>query len=254
MNCRGNKPLTFSSSPKATFDTKNKFFLRPLHNEQEYKKLQNTTGGHCKTKCVLKQVKQYKLINKMRKLILVVHISLDGFVAGPKGELDGFDAGEENLEFVCKLTEEADTALFGRISYKLLDSYWPTARDNPNATNGEIAYSTWYNNAKKIVISKTITAQNLINTTIISKNISNEIIKIKEQTGKNILIFGSPTISQSLMQPDLIDSYWIFVNPIIFGQGIPLFAGLTNKLKLKLLTTKQFSNGEIALHYIVDRP
>jgi dihydrofolate reductase len=189
----------------------------------------------------------------MRKLILVVHTSLDGFVAGPKGELDGFNAGEENLEFVCKLTEEADAALFGRVSFKMLESDWPTKRDHPNATKGEIAYSTWYNNTKKIVISKTMTGENLNNTTIISRDILNEIIKIKEQTGKNILIFGSPTTSQSLMQLDLIDSYWIFVNPIIFGEGIPLFAGLTNKSKLKLLTTKQFSNGEIALNYIVER-
>ena len=189
----------------------------------------------------------------MRKLILVVHISLDGFVAGHKGELDGFDASEENLEFVCKLTEEADTALFGRISYKLLDDYWPTAKDRPNATKGEIAYSNWYNHAKKIVISRTMTQESLNNTIIISENISNEVIKIKEQAGKNILIFGSPAISQSLMQLDLIDSYWIFVNPIIFGLGIPLFAGLTNKSKLKLQATKQFSNGEIALNYIVER-
>lgn len=64
----------------------------------------------------------------MRKLILIAHTSLDGFVAGPNGELDGFEAGEENLEFVCKITEQAGTAVFGRVSYQLLDSYWPTAR------------------------------------------------------------------------------------------------------------------------------
>ncbi|MFI5187151.1 MAG: dihydrofolate reductase family protein, partial [Chitinophagales bacterium] len=67
----------------------------------------------------------------MRELILVVHIPLDGFVAGPKGELDGFDASEENLQFVCSLTEDADTALFGRNSYQLLNSHWPTAKDRP---------------------------------------------------------------------------------------------------------------------------
>lgn len=106
----------------------------------------------------------------MRKLILVAHISLDGFVAGLNGELDGFDADEENLAFICKLTEEADAALFGRISYKLLDSHWPNARNLPNATKGEIAYSNWYNNTKKIVISKTITEDRLNNTTIISGN------------------------------------------------------------------------------------
>jgi dihydrofolate reductase len=189
----------------------------------------------------------------MRKLILVVHTSLDGFVAGSNGELDGFDAGEENLEFICKLTEEADTALFGRISYQLLESNWPTARNRPGATKAEIAYSNWYNNAKKIVLSSTLNSAGLHHTTILRGNISNEIIKLREQAGKNILIFGSPSVFQSLLQSDLVDHYWIFVNPVIFGQGIPLFTGPTKKVKLKLLFAKQFSNGEIALHYEADK-
>src|SRR5690348_5224520 len=125
----------------------------------------------------------------MRKLILVAHATLDGFVAGTKGELDGFSAGDENLEFVCRLTDDADAALFGRISYELLDSYWPTAKDRAGATKSEIEYSTWYNHAEKIVFSRTLTERKN-NTTIISSNISNAIIKIKQQPGKNILIFG----------------------------------------------------------------
>jgi dihydrofolate reductase len=189
----------------------------------------------------------------MRKLILVVHTSLDGFVAGSKGELDDFNRSESNLEFICKLTEEADTALFGRNSFELLESFWPGARDSPNATKGEILYSNWYNSAKKIVISRTIPEGKINNTTIIRENISDEITRIKEQTGKNILIFGSPAVSQTLMRLDLIDIYWIFVFPVIFAEGIPLFTGLTKKSKLKLLTTRQFPNGEIALNYLVDR-
>jgi dihydrofolate reductase len=189
----------------------------------------------------------------MRKLILVAHTSLDGFVAGTKGELDGFDASDENLAFVCKLTEEADAALFGRISYELLNDFWPTAKDRSNATKAQIEFSNWYNNSKKIIFSKTMSEDGLINTTIINKNISNEIDKIKEQTGKDILIFGSPASSQTLMQLDLIDSYWIFVNPVIFGEGIALFASQANKSTLKLLDTKQFLNGELALHYVVER-
>jgi dihydrofolate reductase len=185
----------------------------------------------------------------MRKLILVAHISLDGFVAGPKGELDGFDSGEENLQFVCRLTDDADAALFGRTSYELLNSHWPTAKDHPSATKGEIAYSNWYNSARKIIISKTIAQHSLSNTSIISGDISNEITRIKEQDGKNILIFGSPTVSQLLIQLDLIDGYWIFFNPIIFAKGIPLFAELTNKVKLELRAVKQFSNGEVAINY-----
>ena len=187
----------------------------------------------------------------MRKLVLLAHTSLDGFVAGEKGELDGFDPGEENLQFVCSLTEGADAALFGRISYELLNNNWPKAKDLPNASKGTIAYSNWYNSAKKIVVSKTMTAENLNNTIIIRDDIPGEINKIKNQPGKDILIFGSPTLSQMLMQHDLIDSYWIFVNPIIFGKGIPLFAEMSNKIKLNLVKTKQFSNGEFGLNYLV---
>ena len=188
----------------------------------------------------------------MRKLVLIVHISLDGYAAGPNGELDGFEAGEENLEFVCKLTEEADAALLGRISYELLNYYWPAAKDRPKATKGEIAYSNWYNRAQKIVLSTTLNNPQPNNTIVIKGNIADEIVKFKEQAGNDILIFGSPTVSQLLMQLDLIDNYWIFVNPVLFGQGIPLFNGSQNRVKLKLRTLKRFSNGEIALNYFPD--
>lgn len=188
----------------------------------------------------------------MRKLILVVHLSLDGFVAGTKGELDGFDASDENLDFVCQLTTNADAALFGRISYELLNKYWPVAKDRPNATQAEIAFSNWYNHAQKIVISQTMKETPLNNTVIIHDNIATEINKIREQEGKDLLIFGSPSIAQLCMQYDLIDSYWIFINPVIFGEGIPLFVSPANKAKLKLLSTKKFMNDEIALNYIVD--
>jgi dihydrofolate reductase len=189
----------------------------------------------------------------MRKLILIVHTSLDGFVAGTKGELDGFDASEENLQFVCDLTAEADAALFGRISYQLLNGYWPKAKDIPNASKGTISYSTWYNNAQKIVISKTLAKEYLDNTIFISNDIANAISNIKSQQGKDILIFGSPGVSQLLIQQDLIDSIWIFINPVIFGLGIPLFNASENKTTLKLVATKQFANGEIGLHYILER-
>ncbi len=187
----------------------------------------------------------------MRKLTLIVHTSLDGFVAGLKGELDGFDASEENLKFVGKLTDGADAALFGRISYQLLDGYWPTASTRPKATRGEITYSKWYNKAQKIIISKTLPKANMTKTIVISKDIVSEIKKIKKQKGKDILIFGSPSVSQILMKADLIDSYWVFFNPIIFGNGIPLFKSMKHNIKLKLVATKLFSNGEIGVNYLV---
>jgi dihydrofolate reductase len=186
----------------------------------------------------------------MRKLILIVHTSLDGFVAGTHGELDGFDPGEENLAFVCQITETADTALFGRVSFQLLDGDWPTVKDRLNASGSEVAYSNWYNAAHKIVVSKSLQGTKLRNTTILSENIPEEINRLKEQPGNDILIFGSPTVTQTLIQDDLIDEYWIFINPVMFGKGIPLFAELKERRKLDLKEMRQFPNGEIALHYV----
>jgi dihydrofolate reductase len=93
----------------------------------------------------------------------------------------------------------------------------------------------------------------LSNTTIISDNLSDRINEIKQQTGNEILLFGSPTATHSLIQHNLIDGYWLFVNPIILGQGIPLFTDIKDKIKLKLLTTRQFTCGVTELDYTVDR-
>jgi dihydrofolate reductase len=144
----------------------------------------------------------------MRKLILLVHTSLDGFVAGENGGFENFKPGKDNLEFVCSLTEQADAALVGRISYQLLNAHWPTAHQKPDATKDEIKYSQWYNNAEKIVISKTLTEANLTNTTVIGKDLESKLTKVKQKAGKNILMFGSPSAFQSLFQLGLIDEYW----------------------------------------------
>src|SRR5206468_3681272 len=105
----------------------------------------------------------------------------------------------------------------------------------------------------KVVLSKTMKDAGLTNTTIISDNLSDSINEIKQQGDKDILLFGSPTATHSLMQLNLIDSYWLFVNPVILGQGIPLFVDIKDKIKLKLLTTRPFTSGVTELNYIVDR-
>ena len=93
----------------------------------------------------------------------------------------------------------------------------------------------------------------LANTTIISDNLADSINEIRQQDGKDILLFGSPTATHALIQQNLIDGYWLFVNPIIIGQGIPLFVDIKDKIKLQLLTTHQFSCGVTELNYIVER-
>ena len=134
-----------------------------------------------------------------------------------------------------------------------MESYWPTAGNKPNATRHDIEHSTWYAKVQKVVLSKTMKDAALTNTTIISDNLLNNINKIKQQPGKDILLFGSPTATHALMQLNLIDGYWLFVNPIILGQGIPLFKNITDKIKLTLLSTRNFNCGVTELNYVTDR-
>ena len=185
----------------------------------------------------------------MKKLVLFMHTSLDGFVGGPNGEMDWINVDEEMFDYAGGRTKEADTALYGRVTYQMMESYWPTAADQPGATKHDIEHSSWYNKVTKMVVSKTMKGVSLPNTKIISDNLVKEIIKLKQGTGKNIVMFGSPSVAHSLMTENLIDDYWLFVNPILLGQGIPLFKGIRDRTKLKLAKANAFSSGVVCLHY-----
>lgn len=188
----------------------------------------------------------------MRKIISFMHISLDGFVAGPNGEMNWIKVDQEIFDHVGKRIGETDTALYGRVTYEMMENYWPDAGSKPNASKHDVEHSAWYNKAHKIVLSHTMKGQNLPNTTIISDNLADNINEIKQQPGSEILLFGSPTATHALMQHNLIDGYWLFINPIILGQGIPLFANIKDKVKLNLLSSQQFTNGVTGLSYSVD--
>ncbi len=185
----------------------------------------------------------------MRNLIFFMHTSLDGFVAGLNGEMDWINVDDAIFDFVATMTEQADTALYGRVTYEMMQNYWPTAGDQPNASKHDKEHSAWYSKVSKVVLSKTISENGLENTTVISEKLLDNINKIKQQDGKNILIFGSPGASLSLLNEELIDEFWLFVNPIILGKGMPLFKDITGATKLKLVESKTFASGVIALHY-----
>lgn len=189
----------------------------------------------------------------MRKIISFMHISLDGFVAGLNGEMDWIKVDDEIFDFVGQRISKTDAALYGRVTYEMMENYWPTAADQPNASKHDIEHSKWYSKAGKIVLSKTITEAGLNNTTIISDHISDRINEIKQSSGEEILLFGSPSATHSLIQQGLIDGYWLFLNPVILGQGIPLFTDIKNKINLKLLSTRSFNCGVTELNYIVDK-
>ena len=185
----------------------------------------------------------------MRNLIFFMHTSLDGFVAGVNGEMDWIKFDDDLFDFVATMTDQADTALYGRVTYEMMQSYWPKAGEQPNATKHDKEHADWYNQVSKVVLSKTMQETGLQNTIVIGDRLSDNIIKIKKQVGKNIIIFGSPRASQSLLKEGLIDEFWLFVNPIILGQGMPLFKDITGTTKLKLADSKTFACGVIALHY-----
>lgn len=192
----------------------------------------------------------------MRKIISFMHISLDGFVAGPNGEMDWIKADGEIFEFVGKRIGETDTSIYGRVTYEMMEGYWPTAGKKPNATRHEIEHGKWYEKVHKVVLSTTIKDEGLTNTTIISDKLADRINEIKHAPnggGKDILLFGSPRATHSLMELNLIDGYWLFVNPIILGKGIPLFKDIKDKIKLQLLSTRPFACGVTELNYVVER-
>src|SRR3954454_21903438 len=116
----------------------------------------------------------------MRRLVLFMHTSLNGFVAGPNGEMDWIKVDDQMFEYAGKQTQSADAALYGRVTYQMMESYWPTAADQPNATKHDIQHSRWYNSVTKIVVSKTLQQDNLVRTKIMSDNIAEEIKRTKQ--------------------------------------------------------------------------
>lgn len=185
----------------------------------------------------------------MRKIVAFMHVSLDGFVAGINGELNWVNLDNELFDFIGARIAKTDTALYGRLTYQMMEAYWPTATDQPNPSNHDIEHSKWYKRVKKIVLSKSLNENDLVNTKVISNNIIEEIIALKKTSGSEILLFGSPTATHSLMAEDLIDEYWLFVNPVLLSEGIPLFNKITNKHVLTFISSKAFPSGVVCLQY-----
>jgi dihydrofolate reductase len=187
----------------------------------------------------------------MRKIVSFVHLSLDGFVASAEGGLDWVSITEDLFDYVEQRIKQTDTALYGRVTYQMMEAYWPTAAEQPNASKHDLEHSRWYKTARKIVLSKTLADNNDANTKIIRSHLSHETNQIKQGEGSEILVFGSPSSTHALMAENLIDEYWIFLNPVLLGQGIPLFKNIENRTALKLVKSKIFASGVACLHYEV---
>ena len=185
----------------------------------------------------------------MRKVILSNSVTLDGFFEGPNKELDWHIVDEEGKEYAIDLLGNVDALLFGRVTYQLMADYWPAAATNPSTPKSDLEIADKMNNLPKIVFSKTLQEVKWNNSRLVKENIAEEISKMKQQPGKDMVIFGSGSIVSIFMQHGLIDEYRIIVNPIVLGNGNPLFKGIYGKQNLKLLRTRVFSSGEVILYY-----
>jgi len=188
----------------------------------------------------------------MRKIISLIHLSLDGFAAGPNDELDWISYDGELEQYAHSMHAITDAVIWGRRTYQGMASYWLTVPGNPDSTPQELEHAQFLNDVTKIVVSRTLdridwgTAQN---TVLIKDNVAEEINKIKQQPGKDIWFLGSIALAQTFMQLGLIDEYRININPVVLGSGKPLFAGVTRNIPLKLLESKTFKSGVVALRY-----
>jgi dihydrofolate reductase len=184
-----------------------------------------------------------------RRIISFMHASLDGFVAGLNGEMNWITMDDEIFEDAIALAAATDIALYGRNTYEMMESYWPSVLKSPEATKNELRHANWVENVNKIVFSTSLEKAEWNNTKLIKKNIVQEMVKLKQQPGSNMMIFGSPRLTHSFMQMGLIDEYRINVNPVVLGKGIPLFKDANDRINLRLLKAKTFESGVIGLHY-----
>ena len=185
----------------------------------------------------------------MRKVIFLIHVTLDGFVAGPNGEMDWIIYNDEIEKYSHDLHDTTDAAIYGRTTYQMMEGYWPHVLDDPSSSTGDRNHALWLEDATKIVVSKTLDSVQWKNTVLIQDNIAEEMNKIKRQPGKDLWLLGSPTLAQTFMRLGLIDEYRINVNPVILGSGKPLFDDLDNPLPLKLIEAKAFKDDVVALRY-----
>ncbi len=184
----------------------------------------------------------------MRKIIVSEMVTPDGFFAGPNGEIDWFVWNEEMAKYAIDLISTVDTILFGRITYELMASYWPTA----SAPAEDPIIIDKMNNSLKFVFSRTMERADWKNTKLIKEITAEEILKMKEQPGKNMVIYGSGSIVSALMNLGLIDDYRLFINPVVLGSGKPLFKNIKDRHNLKLVNAKALKSGVVLLQYEPD--
>jgi dihydrofolate reductase len=186
----------------------------------------------------------------MRKIIVSNMVTLDGFIGGPNGEIDWHVVNDEFFEQANHLLDSVDTFLFGRVTYEGMLQYWTS----PAGMADDPVIANKMNTTPKIVFSRTLDKVGWgqwDNARLIKDNIPEELSKLKQQPGRDMVIFGSGKIVALLTQLRLIDEYRIFVAPVVIGGGISQFAGVT--ASLRLLEARTYNTGVVLLRYTLDQ-
>ena len=172
-----------------------------------------------------------------------MNMTLDGFC-----DHTAMIADDEIHKHYNELLRNAGTLIYGRITYQLIQRYWPTVGKNPTGNKPMDEFEVLIDNIPKIVFSRTPKNVGWKNTQLKKEVIKEEVVELRQQGGKNILV-GSPGLIVALTQLDLIDEYQLCVHPVVLGKGLPLFKNISNRVNLKLLKTKTFGCGAIMLYY-----
>ncbi len=182
----------------------------------------------------------------MRNVIFAINITLDGCCDHTKQFVD-----EEKLEYFTHLTQEADLQVFGRKTYQLMVPYWPDVAKDQSATKADAEFARAFISINKIVFSRTLDRVEDEKTRVVRTDLRGEILKLKQEQGKNILV-GGVDIPSQLIELGLVDEFRFVIGPIIAGEGRRLLEGvnLQEKLQLKLVESKIFKSGSLALRYL----
>lgn len=185
----------------------------------------------------------------MRKLKLQVQMTVDGFIGGPNSEMDWlvFNWDDRLKEYVTAITEPVDCIVLGRKLAQGFIPHWAKVAADP--THPEHSAGVKFSGTPKVVFTRTLDRSEWDNTVLAKGDLADEINRLKEQDGKDIIAYGGATFVSALIQHGLIDEYHLFINPAAIGNGLPIFKGLTGKQKLTLVKSTAFACGIVVLHY-----
>ena len=184
----------------------------------------------------------------MRRLISFTQVTLDGYFTGRNGDLSWAHEGQQDAEwnaFVAGNASGGGQLLFGRITYELMVSYWPT----PVARENDPVVAEGMNSLPKVVFSRSLDKASWSNTRVVKGDPATEVRRLKREPGDGMVILGSGSIVSQLAQAGLIDEYQIVVKPVALGDGRTMFDGIKQKLSVKLTKTRAFTNGNVLLCY-----